>query len=179
MVRQSNWAELGLKVQINTCYLPAGWAVDERLAALGYQPKDLDYVLLSHLHCDHASGLKLVQQVEQHNAILRFDDQGLYYQKDSATSSRCLTQAPSIAYAACYNLLQLDLIINDDEHHLGVKNAMASGLITSGTSMLNHFTQFTKLHYMSALSKPIDEFTLDELFELATAIDQNRLVTIP
>ncbi|WP_225048618.1 N-acyl homoserine lactonase family protein [Lacticaseibacillus kribbianus] len=60
LVRTSNWRELGPQVQINTAYLPAGWAIDERLAALGYRPQDLDYVLLSHLHCDHVSGLKHV-----------------------------------------------------------------------------------------------------------------------
>ena len=60
-VRKSNWQELGPQVQINTGYLPAGWAIDERLAALGYTPEDLDYVLFSHLHCDHVSGLKHVQ----------------------------------------------------------------------------------------------------------------------
>ncbi|WP_318766769.1 N-acyl homoserine lactonase family protein [Lactiplantibacillus carotarum] len=65
LVRKSNWQELGPQVQINTGYLPAGWAVDERLAALGYQPSDLDYVLLSHLHCDHVSGLKHVQAAKQ------------------------------------------------------------------------------------------------------------------
>ena len=59
-VRTSNWKELGPQVQINTGYLPTGWAVDECLAALGYRPEDLDYVLLSHLHCDHVSGLKHV-----------------------------------------------------------------------------------------------------------------------
>ncbi|WP_125767192.1 N-acyl homoserine lactonase family protein [Lapidilactobacillus wuchangensis] len=60
-IRQSNWQELGTQTQINTGYLPAGWAVDERLANLGYRPEDLDYVLMSHLHCDHASGLQLIK----------------------------------------------------------------------------------------------------------------------
>lgn len=64
-VRRSNWAELGPQVQINTGYLPAGWAIDERLAALGYKPEDLDLVLLSHLHCDHVSGLKHVAQAKR------------------------------------------------------------------------------------------------------------------
>ena len=59
-IRQSNWQELGPQMQINKGYLPAGWAVDERLADLGYQTSDLDYVLMSHLHCDDASGMKLV-----------------------------------------------------------------------------------------------------------------------
>lgn len=63
-IRESNWHELGLQMQINTGYLPAGWAVDERLAALGYRPEDLDYVLMSHLHCDHASGLPLVKNAK-------------------------------------------------------------------------------------------------------------------
>lgn len=64
-IRTSNWQELGLQVQINTGYLPAGWAVDERLAALGYKTSDIDYVLMSHLHCDHASGLPLVKDAKQ------------------------------------------------------------------------------------------------------------------
>lgn len=65
LVRQSNWRELGPQVQINTGYLPTGWAVDERLASLGYRPEDLDLVLLSHLHCDHVSGLKHVQNAKK------------------------------------------------------------------------------------------------------------------
>ncbi|MFD0897502.1 N-acyl homoserine lactonase family protein [Loigolactobacillus binensis] len=63
-IRQSNWRELGLQVQINTGYLPAGWAVDERLSKLGYRPEDIDYVLMSHLHCDHASGMPLIKQAK-------------------------------------------------------------------------------------------------------------------
>lgn len=51
-------------ILINTGYLPMGWSVDERLAALGYKPSDIDYLLLSHLHCDHVSGLKQVKDAE-------------------------------------------------------------------------------------------------------------------
>ena len=40
--------------------LPAGAAVDEQLAALGYAPKDLD-VLMTHMDIDHDSGLRLVR----------------------------------------------------------------------------------------------------------------------
>lgn len=65
MVRKSNWRELGPQVQINTGYLPNGWAVDERLAGLGYRPEDIDVVLLSHLHCDHVSGLKHVKTAKK------------------------------------------------------------------------------------------------------------------
>ena len=41
--------------------LPAGTAVDEQLAALGLAPKDLDYVLMTHMDIDHDSGLRLVK----------------------------------------------------------------------------------------------------------------------
>jgi N-acyl homoserine lactone hydrolase len=42
--------------------LPAGAAVDERLAALGLSPGDLDCVLLTHMDIDHDSGLRLVKE---------------------------------------------------------------------------------------------------------------------
>ena len=42
-----------------------GQAIDEQLAALGIRPADLDLVLLSHLDCDHANGLKLVADAKQ------------------------------------------------------------------------------------------------------------------
>ena len=41
-----------------------GWSVDERLAALDYKPSDIDYLLLSHLHCNHVSGLKQVKDAK-------------------------------------------------------------------------------------------------------------------
>ena len=37
-----------------------GAAVDEQLEGMGLSAHDLDYVLLTHLDCDHASGLRLV-----------------------------------------------------------------------------------------------------------------------
>ncbi|HAT55459.1 MAG TPA: MBL fold metallo-hydrolase [Lactobacillus sp.] len=64
VVRQSQWRELGPQVKINKAYLPAGWSVREQLATLGYQPSDIDYLMLSHLHSDHASGLKLVKDAK-------------------------------------------------------------------------------------------------------------------
>lgn len=42
-----------------------GAAIDEQLAALGIHPADLDLVLLSHLDCDHANGLKLVADAKR------------------------------------------------------------------------------------------------------------------
>lgn len=49
-----------LLYQINQGRIARGEAIDEQLAKLGYLPSDLDYVLLSHLDCDHANGLGLV-----------------------------------------------------------------------------------------------------------------------
>lgn len=37
--------------------VPPGEAIDERLAALGLRPSDIDWVLLSHLDADHVCGL--------------------------------------------------------------------------------------------------------------------------
>ena len=45
---------------INQGVLEKGAAIDEQLADMGLAPSDLDYVLLTHLDCDHANGLKQV-----------------------------------------------------------------------------------------------------------------------
>lgn len=42
-----------------------GAAINEQLAALDIHPADLDMVLLSHLDCDHANGLKMVADAKQ------------------------------------------------------------------------------------------------------------------
>ena len=39
-------------------------AVDEQLATMGIKPADLDYVLLTHLDCDHANGLRAVKDAK-------------------------------------------------------------------------------------------------------------------
>ncbi|KTG13316.1 N-acyl homoserine lactonase family protein [Haloferax profundi] len=44
--------------------LPAGQAVHEQLASLGVRPEDLEYVVMSHLHSDHASGLEHVRDAK-------------------------------------------------------------------------------------------------------------------
>ena len=49
----------------NQGVLPMGQAIDEQLAKLGVKPSDLDLVLLSHLDCDHANGLKLVKDAKR------------------------------------------------------------------------------------------------------------------
>lgn len=49
--------------------------MEESLAALGLRPSDIDYVLMTHLHFDHASGLtkregdKLVSVFQQAKII--------------------------------------------------------------------------------------------------------------
>ena len=50
---------------INKAYLPAGEAIDEQLAQLGSKTSDIDYLVLSHLDCDHVSGLHLVKDAKK------------------------------------------------------------------------------------------------------------------
>ncbi|MDU3521784.1 MAG: N-acyl homoserine lactonase family protein [Clostridium saudiense] len=45
--------------------LPNGKAVNEQLEKLNIQTKDLDYVFLTHMDCDHASGLELVKDAKR------------------------------------------------------------------------------------------------------------------
>ena len=51
--------------KVNQGVLPAGEAVDEQLAGMGLAPSDIDLVLLTHLDCDHANGLKLVADAKR------------------------------------------------------------------------------------------------------------------
>lgn len=50
---------------LNQAKLPKGKAIDEQLEEMGIKPSDLDYVILSHMHMDHASGLKLVKEAKK------------------------------------------------------------------------------------------------------------------
>ncbi|MGL4740801.1 MAG: N-acyl homoserine lactonase family protein [Sarcina sp.] len=45
--------------------LPQNKAIDEQLSKLGIYPKDLDYVFLTHMDCDHASGIGLVKDAKK------------------------------------------------------------------------------------------------------------------
>ncbi|HET7627095.1 MAG TPA: N-acyl homoserine lactonase family protein [Bacillales bacterium] len=45
--------------------LPEGEAIHEQLHKRGFSPSDLDYVVLSHMHTDHVSGLKHVKDAKQ------------------------------------------------------------------------------------------------------------------
>ncbi|MNC19851.1 N-acyl homoserine lactonase AttM [compost metagenome] len=60
-VRKNQKKYMGrIHYQINKAILPEGTAVNEQLLKKGIKTSDLDYVLLSHLDIDHASGVKLV-----------------------------------------------------------------------------------------------------------------------
>lgn len=59
-VKELTW----LHNKINKPVQAPGEAVDEVLASMGIRTSDLDYVVLSHLHTDHASGLKLVKDAK-------------------------------------------------------------------------------------------------------------------
>ena len=50
---------------ISRADLPQGQAVNEQLAKLGYQTSDIDYLVMSHLHSDHASGMQLLKDAKK------------------------------------------------------------------------------------------------------------------
>ena len=63
----------------NQVVVESGAAIDEQLAARGVEPVDWDTVLLSHLDCDHANGLKLVADAKKILVLkdeLRFAENG-------------------------------------------------------------------------------------------------------
>ena len=49
---------------VNQGMLPPNAAINEQLQKMGVLPSHLDYVLLTHLDCDHANGLALVQEAK-------------------------------------------------------------------------------------------------------------------
>ena len=57
---------LGSRVlyNVNQGQIPLGEAVDEQLETMGIKPAGLDYVLLTHLDCDHANGLRAVKDAK-------------------------------------------------------------------------------------------------------------------
>ncbi len=55
---------------LNQGVIPHGQAINEQLSKLGIKTSDLDYVLLRHMHTDHASGLKLVKDAK--NILLSY-----------------------------------------------------------------------------------------------------------
>ena len=47
--------------EVNQGRIPMGECIDEQLARMGLKDSDIDAVLLTHLDCDHANGLKQVK----------------------------------------------------------------------------------------------------------------------
>lgn len=47
--------------EVNQGRIGPGECIDEQLLAMGIKDSDLDAVLLTHLDCDHANGLKQVK----------------------------------------------------------------------------------------------------------------------
>ena len=58
---------LGSKIlyHINQGVVELGQTIDEQLKKIGIQPSDLDFVILTHLDCDHANGLELVKDAKK------------------------------------------------------------------------------------------------------------------
>lgn len=54
-----------LLYRVNQGEVEPGAAIDEQLAVRGISPADLDFVLLSHLDCDHANGLSAVADAKR------------------------------------------------------------------------------------------------------------------
>lgn len=60
--RWGQYKNLRHQYLVNKANLPAGQAINEQLEERGIRPRDLDTVLMSHLHCGHADGLCLVKE---------------------------------------------------------------------------------------------------------------------
>lgn len=56
----------------NQGWVEEGKSIDEQLKNIGIKPNDLDYVILSHLDCDHANGLSQVKDAK--NIIVSKDE---------------------------------------------------------------------------------------------------------
>lgn len=99
-----------LLYMVNQGKVEKGQAVDEQLAELGIRPSDLDYVLLSHLDCDHANGIGLVK-----------DAKHIFVSKDELTGSQKKNRKNRIRYQNKWwkdcNLETFDW--NDDEGPFG------------------------------------------------------------
>lgn len=63
--RKNQWKSLGLARMADRAILPELHSVDEQLKIRGLKPEDIDYVILSHMHIDHAGGLHNVEGAKQ------------------------------------------------------------------------------------------------------------------
>lgn len=71
--------------------LPKGESVKERLKEHGLQPSDLDYVILTHMHADHVSG---VEHVKQAKNILTSAEEWRAAQKDIGYRKSMWSEVP-------------------------------------------------------------------------------------
>lgn len=66
LVRSSPVKALGvMQSMLSKVTLPDGKAAREQLSRLGYKPSDIDYLILTHLHADHVSGLKTLSGAQR------------------------------------------------------------------------------------------------------------------
>lgn len=66
LVRSSPVKALGvMQSMLSKVQLPEGKAAIEQLSRLGYKPSDIDYLILTHLHADHVSGLKTLSDAKR------------------------------------------------------------------------------------------------------------------
>ena len=61
---------------INQGVLPKGESITEQLEKINIQPRDIDFVIMTHLHTDHASGLTAVKINAGEKFVLLFSDGG-------------------------------------------------------------------------------------------------------
>lgn len=65
-VRTSPVKALGvMQSMLSKVELPEGKAAVEQLSKLGYSPSDIDYLVLTHLHADHVSGLETLSDAQR------------------------------------------------------------------------------------------------------------------
>jgi N-acyl homoserine lactone hydrolase len=86
--KKSQIKSLGSHVlyKTNQGWVEKGKCIDEQLANIGIKPIDLDYVILSHLDCDHANGLSLVKDAK--HIIVSNDELKFANKKDFITKTR-------------------------------------------------------------------------------------------
>lgn len=65
-VRKHQWKDMGLAHLCDEAILEPGACVNERIAAMGYQNGDIDYLIPSHLHLDHAGGMQDMKGVRHY-----------------------------------------------------------------------------------------------------------------
>lgn len=63
--RDNQVKNLLFQYPVNKAEIPEGKAVHEQIREMGFDIKDIDYVLMSHMHYDHADGLRHVKDAKK------------------------------------------------------------------------------------------------------------------